>query len=223
MSTPERPSYQQRTAYHVTLLGMVALLSSAALVIADLQTREPIEAARERQIGERIAQVTPVHSAADAPLERTVTVEHDGRRHTGWQHVEGDAVTAVALESQAQGYGGTIRVIVGIDRDGEILAARVTEHRETPGLGDDIEAERSDWIDAFEGRSLGDPPEEAWAVEKDGGEFDQFTGATITPRAVVEAVHAALHAFEAHQDRLLDPRAGRQRTADGATEETDDG
>ena len=64
---------------------------------------------------------------------------------------------------------------------------------------------------------------DAWAVEKDGGEFDQFTGATITPRAVVEAVHAALHAFEAHQDRLLDPRAGEQRTADGATEETDDG
>ncbi|ABM61081.1 electron transport complex subunit RsxG [Halorhodospira halophila] len=222
MSTPERPTYQQRTAYHVTLLGMVALISSTALVIADLQTREQIEAQRERQLGERIAQVTPVRTAADAPLERTVSVRHDGREHTAWQYLEDGEVAAVALESQAQGYGGTIRVIVGIDRDGEVLAARVTEHQETPGLGDDIEAERSDWIDAFEGRSLGNTAEDDWAVEKDGGEFDQFTGATITPRAVVAAVHTALLAFNAHQGRLLDPRAG-QRTAEDATEEADDG
>ena len=222
MSATARPAYQQRTAYHVTLLGMVALLSSTALVIADLQTRDRIEAERERQLGEQIAAVTPVGDAAAVPMERTLQVAHEGREHTAWQVVEEGRVRAVALESVGTGYGGDIEVVVGVDRDGEIIAARVTEHQETPGLGDDIEAERSDWIDAFEGRSLANTPEADWAVEKDGGDFDQFTGATITPRGVVEAVHQALEAFEARRATLLDP-VETQRTVEHEAREDRDG
>lgn len=221
MSTPERPSYQERTAYHVTLLTTVALICSAALVIADLQTREQIEAERKRLLGERIAEVTPLEDPRRAPLERDLEITHDGRAHTAWQYLQGDRVTAVALESVTEGYGGPIQVIVGIDRTGEVIAARVMEHQETPGLGDDIEAERSDWIDAFEGRSLTNTEEQDWAVEKDGGEFDQFTGATITPRAVVNAVHNALLAFDAHREQLLDPQALPRRTHHPEQEDRD--
>jgi len=83
-----------------------------------------------------------------------------------------------------------------------VAGVRVTSHRETPGLGDAIEVEKSDWILAFEGKSLDWPAAAGWAVRRDGGVFDQFTGATITPRAVVEAVRAALEYHQRHQEAL---------------------
>jgi Na+-translocating ferredoxin:NAD+ oxidoreductase subunit G len=114
------------------------------------------------------------------------------------------AVVAVVLAPVAPGgYSGPIHLLVGIGRDGTVLGVRVTEHRETPGLGDAIDARKSDWIQGFNGRSLQDPAPERWAVRKDGGAFDQFTGATITPRAVVGAVANALLYFERHRDELL--------------------
>jgi Na+-translocating ferredoxin:NAD+ oxidoreductase subunit G len=84
-----------------------------------------------------------------------------------------------------------------------VLGMRVLEHRETPGLGDVIEERRSDWIRGFDGRSLGDPPPDRWAVRRDGGDFDQFTGATVTPRAIVSAVRKALIYAERHRDELF--------------------
>ena len=108
------------------------------------------------------------------------------------------------------GYSGPIRLLVGILADGTISGVRVVSHRETPGLGDKIEAERSDWILDFEGRSLGRPPVERWAVRRDAGDFDQFTGATITPRAVVSAVRDALIYFEAHREALFATPAGAE-------------
>ena len=91
-----------------------------------------------------------------------------------------------------QGYNGEIRLLIGIDEQQRISGVRVTHHQETPGLGDDIERSRSDWITRFNGLGLASLPPEEWAVAKDGGHFDAFTGATITPRAVVHAVHKAL-------------------------------
>src|SRR5690606_27069458 len=102
------------------------------------------------------------------------------------------------------GYGGAIRLLVGIREDGTVAGVRVIDHRETPGLGDGIEIEKSDWMTDFEGRSLGDPPVQRWRVKKDGGEFDQFTGATITPRAVVTAVRNALIYFRTHRQALFE-------------------
>ena len=101
------------------------------------------------------------------------------------------------------GYGGPIRLLVGIDRDARLLGVRVLEHTETPGLGDAIDERRSDWIRAFAGRSLSEPPVARWKVRKDGGDFDQFTGATVTPRAVVGAVANALVYFERRRDELF--------------------
>jgi electron transport complex protein RnfG len=113
------------------------------------------------------------------------------------------------------GYSGEIRLLVGIDLDGRILGVRVTNHRETPGLGDRIETRKSDWVHSFDGRSLGNPPAEQWNVKKNGGVFDQFTGATITPRAVVKAVQHSLAYFRQNRDiireRLNEPPAPRNR------------
>ncbi|MGL6290067.1 MAG: RnfABCDGE type electron transport complex subunit G, partial [Silanimonas sp.] len=95
-----------------------------------------------------------------------------------------------------------IRLLVGVDARGKVIGVRVLEHRDTPGLGDPIEIERGPWITGFDGRSLRDPTADAWRVRRDGGEFDQLAGATITPRAVVGAVRRALQFVEVHGDEL---------------------
>jgi len=119
-------------------------------------------------------------------------------------------VAVVMTPTAPGGYSGPIRLLVGILADGTVSGVRVVAHRETPGLGDKIEVERNDWILGFEGRSLGNPARERWAVQRDGGVFDQFTGATITPRAVVSAVRDALIYFAANRDALFDTPAGAE-------------
>ncbi|MCF6325270.1 MAG: electron transport complex subunit RsxG [Gammaproteobacteria bacterium] len=112
-------------------------------------------------------------------------------------------IAAVITTIAPDGYNGAIKLLVAINYDGTISGARVLSHRETPGLGDSIEAERSSWINSFRGLSLLMPDGLGWRVKKDGGIFDQFTGATVTPRAVVKAVHNALLYFEQHRDQLF--------------------
>lgn len=116
---------------------------------------------------------------------------------------DGEPHAAVMEVVAPDGYSGPIRLLVGIHADGRLAGVRVINHRETPGLGDFIETARSDWIRQFEGLSLGDPPIEQWAVKKDGGAFDQMTGATITPRAVVGAIRRALLYFRANRESLF--------------------
>jgi electron transport complex protein RnfG len=112
-------------------------------------------------------------------------------------------VAAVLSPIAPNGYSGPIDLLVGIYYDGSVAGVRVVKHRETPGLGDAVESQRSDWIDGFDGKSLNAPSPEQWKVKRDGGEFDQFTGATITPRAVVKAVHSALIYFQQHRKQLF--------------------
>ncbi len=116
----------------------------------------------------------------------------------------GGKPVAVIIETVApNGYSGPIALLVGIFADGQLAGVRVTAHRETAGLGDRIELDESDWVLSFAGTSLGAAPYSAWAVRRDGGQFDQFTGATVTPRAVVQAVRDALIYFEQHADELF--------------------
>ena len=119
-------------------------------------------------------------------------------RKNGWP------VAAVLAVIAPDGYNGTIRLLVAVNLDGTLAGVRVVQHRETPGLGDAVEAERSDWIQGFKGKSLTDPAKKDWKVKRDGGTFDQFTGATITPRAVVKAVHKALLYFQLHAHKLFE-------------------
>ena len=127
----------------------------------------------------------------------------------------GRPVAAILTSVAPDGYGGAIRLLVAIRYDGRLYGVRVLQHRETPGLGDGIEADRSPWIHQFDGRSLRDPDELGWNVVKDGGVFDQFTGATISPRAVVKAVHNALIFFDRKRDRLFSaPSIGNKEVTD---------
>ena len=101
------------------------------------------------------------------------------------------------------GYAGPISIVIGLSRDGDILGVRVISHVETPGLGDKIEITKSKWVLSFDGKSLDNLTLEQWAVKKDGGVFDQFAGATITPRKVVQAIRRGLEFYRAHQAELL--------------------
>ena len=116
---------------------------------------------------------------------------------------DGVPTTLILPVVAPEGYSGPIRLIVGIDISGAIKGVRVIEHKETPGLGDKIDLKKSDWILSFEGKSLLNTANEQWFVKKDGGEFDQLTGATITPRAIVKAVHQALIFYRDNQSVLL--------------------
>ncbi len=113
-------------------------------------------------------------------------------------------VATVLTPIVPDGYSGPIKLLVAVRYDGTLGGVRVISHKETPGLGDKIEESRSDWILGFKGKSLNNPPEERWKVKRDGGIFDQFTGATITPRSIVKAVKNALLYVKEHQDALYD-------------------
>lgn len=121
---------------------------------------------------------------------------------------DGEPHAAVMTVVAPNGYNGAIKLLVGVRHDGTVAGVRVVRHQETPGLGDAIEAEKSGWIAQFQGRSLDGTATSEWQVRKDGGAFDQLTGATITPRAVVRAVRRALVYFRAHRRELF----ARERT-----------
>ncbi|MBK1690588.1 electron transport complex subunit RsxG [Ectothiorhodospira mobilis] len=205
MTTLLQPGYRRRVGYHATLLGGIALLASAVLVIADLQTRGPIARQEAAELQRILEQVLPPAMHDNRPGEDRLTLKSDEGTTLVYRARQGGRITGVAFRVTGRGYAGPIRLLLGVDPQGRVLGVRVLEHRETPGLGDRIEVERDPWITRFDGRSLGDPPPAQWAVEKDGGIFDQFTGATITPRAVVQAVRDGLRWFDAHRDRLLQP------------------
>lgn len=136
-------------------------------------------------------------------------LDNDGPSSLGWQARENNQPVAVVLEATApDGYGGKINLLVGIGADGRITGVRVVEHHETPGLGDYIELAKSSWIRIFDGKSLQQPDTTGWQVKKDGGQFDYMTGATITPRAVIKAVHHALQYAALHHQLLFSTHPG---------------
>lgn len=122
---------------------------------------------------------------------------------------DGKPVAFLFTSTAPDGYSGDIRLLIGINVDGTVAGVRALRHAETPGLGDKIELAKSRWILGFDGKSLSNPQPAGWAVKKDGGEFDQFAGATITPRAVVKQVKIVLQYVQEHRNELLD-RAGTQ-------------
>jgi electron transport complex protein RnfG len=116
----------------------------------------------------------------------------------------GEPVAAVFNSIAPNGYSGRIHLLVGVYVDGSLAGVRVVKHAETPGLGDAVELRKSPWIKSFDGKSLNNPKTSGWAVKRDGGDFDQFTGATISPRAVVKAVHNTLLYYQQNADMIFD-------------------
>ncbi|MEM7561500.1 MAG: electron transport complex subunit RsxG [Pseudomonadota bacterium] len=118
---------------------------------------------------------------------------------------QGAPVAAIFNSIAPNGYSGKIHLLIGVFRDGRLAGVRVVKHAETPGLGDAIEIRKSDWVTHFDGKALGAPVLTDWKVKRDGGVFDQFTGATITPRAVVQAVKNTLLYYQHNADMIFQP------------------
>ena len=172
---------------------IIAEAQRAALE-ASLNQLVPADRYDNRVTEDRIDVIAPEWLGTDQP----VTV-YRARKN-------GQPVALFATPLAPDGYSGPIQLLVGVHADGTLAGVRVLAHKETPGLGDAIEERRSPWILAFAGKSLTDPSPEQWKVKKDGGVFDQFTGATITPRAVVKATRRFLEYFQGHQESLFAPK-----------------
>jgi electron transport complex protein RnfG len=191
------------------LLGLIALVVAFALAGTQYLTNDAIAAQRRAAEARAYNEILPPARYDNALLDDFRMV--DDRVLLGLQRsrkllvarLDGEVQAVILPATAPDGYGGAIELIVGINADGTVAGVRVVAHKETPGLGDKIDARKSRWIDAFAGRSLGDPAPAQWAVKKDGGVFDQFTGATITPRAVTAAVKRTLQYFEANREALL--------------------
>lgn len=205
MSEPGRKGFgiSRDKLMMVVALTLVTAVSAALLGLTDQLTREPIREAQRAALMDNLEQVMPAH--ANVPIDDVIR-PGDGASPVYLARDAAGEVESFAWEVVApDGYSGSIRILIGVLPDGVLHAVRVTDHRETPGLGDGIVLHRA-WIDFFIGKSA---DHVRWAVKKDGGDFDQFTGATITPRAVVKAVHKGLEWFAANRDRLLATETGK--------------
>lgn len=197
---------KEKPVYPAILLGLLSLLAAGLLGGGNLSTREEIKRRLEEDLRISIAQVVPEDLHDNNLIQSSFVMNGPGGIPTViYQGMRNGKITAVAYSVISYGYSGKIDTIMAVDPEGKILGVRVLSHTETPGLGDKIEASKSDWVLGFSGLSLDAPPAEQWAVKKDGGHFDQFSGATITPRAVVKAVKSGLDFFQKNKDKLLTP------------------
>lgn len=189
------------TAYQPLLLGAVALLASASLAWAANATRDAIAAAEAKDLRDSLAQVLPAGFADNDLLADSVQVEVGAAKPlTVYRARLGEATQGAVFKVVGKGYAGPIVILMAVDKEGQTLGVRVLKHTETPGLGDKIEIAKASWITTLNGKTL---ESARWAVKKDGGEFDQFAGATITPRAVLNAVKGGLETFASHKLAIL--------------------
>ncbi len=199
-------------------IGIFAAVTAGLIAITQVLTSERIQQNQEahqarilyeilpRALDEQLHQQTIRVPAPELGLHEPIEI---------FQAIVNDQVQAVIIPVTAkEGYSGDIEMLVGIWNDGSVAGVRVVSHRETPGLGDKIEVEKSDWILSFDGlKWLGDD-DQRWNVRKEGGEFDQFTGATITPRAVVRQVAKTLEYFDLRKEQILRPSIQHNRVDD---------
>jgi len=199
---------RQAISRNMVILSVFAIGTAATLAITNELTIGKVECNKQAALMASLNEVMPHEQHDNDLLADRLTVSDPllGRNghHVYRARLDGEPNGAVLEATAPDGYGGNIALIVGVDTQGKVQGVRVVPpHNETPGLGDKIETKKSDWIYGFNGLSLGNPASEGWAVKKDGGQFDSFTGATITPRAVVGAVHRALQYFDANRDAVF--------------------
>jgi electron transport complex protein RnfG len=191
------------------LLALIAVLGTGLLAGVNELTRDRIAEQERLVVVRQLARVLPAGAYDNAPIEDSIVITdtaplgQDAPVRVYRARNQGQPVAVVFDHVAPDGYNGDIHLLTGVLADGRISGVRVISHKETPGLGDPIEIERSDWILGFDGRSLGNPNPQGWGVRRDGGVFDQFTGATISPRAVVEAVQRVLEYQQSHAAELF--------------------
>lgn len=192
------------------LLAIFSVLGASLVAITYLQTKDRIAENERLALLEKLEVLVPANLVdndmiadrlevhrADLLGSQTTTI-YRGRKN-------GQPVAAILTSVAPDGYAGPIKLLVAVDTKGRLLGVRVLSHKETPGLGDKIEEERTDWILSFAGKSLDNPSEANWKVKRDGGDFDYFTGATITPRSVVKMVKNTLLYVRDQGERLYRP------------------
>ncbi|MCX2975743.1 electron transport complex subunit RsxG [Candidatus Marimicrobium litorale] len=192
------------------LLALFAVCTTALIAGTFLFTKDKITLQKRMAEERALLEIVPRSRHDNSMLDDTLDAGPDADglglaegRKIYLARAQGQVVAAIIPAVAPDGYSGVIDMIVGVNRDGSIAGVRVLAHRETPGLGDKIDLKKSDWIMDFDGRSLQNPEQEGWAVKKDKGVFDQFTGATITPRAVVSATFRVLQFVEANRNTLF--------------------
>jgi len=200
----------ERSPFKVALtLALCALIFTSVLALVQYASKDRIEQTRQRTLLRQLNSLLgDIRFDNDLPGDTVDVIDPllgNGKPHRVWRaRYQGSPRAAVLSATAPNGYSGPIELLIGISTAGTLTGVRVVNHRETPGLGDAIDIERSTWVLAFDGQSLAASTPERWTVKKEGGDFDQFTGATITPRAVVGAVHSALLYFQANQESLFD-------------------
>ena len=199
----------KHTATTAALMVLFTVIGTALLAYTYFTTKAPIEKSEAEARMALLDQVLPPPLHDNDLLKDTVEIAAGGelgnRKETlAYRARSSGQPSAVILEATApDGYSGDIKLLIAIRQDGSLAGVRVLAHKETPGLGDYIDIGHGDWIKHFDDQSFAKTPEEFWKVKKDGGHFDYMAGATITPRAVVKAVHKALQYFSANKDILF--------------------
>jgi len=191
------------------ILSLFAIIGTALVGITYESTADKIADNERRALLRKLNQILPRDLYDNDLLNSTFIIEADqrlGQEHPSTVYVakQQEQISAMIFSVIApKGYSGEIKMLVGTNIDGTLTGVRIVSHKETPGLGDAVEIERNNWVLGFNGKSLENPDERDWKVKRDGGVFDQFTGATITPRAVVHAVHLCLVYFDRHKKDLI--------------------
>ncbi|MFT6791131.1 MAG: electron transport complex protein RnfG [Cellvibrionaceae bacterium] len=194
------------------LLFGFAIVAAGLLSATYQGTKDTIAEAERRAAEKALLEIIPASRIDNNLLLDTLKIPEFAAEQLGLSAEEeihiarknGEIIAVIVPAIAPDGYSGDVKMIVGVNANGSIAGVRVLTHGETPGLGDKIDLKKSDWITSFKGKSLERPSPELWKVKKDGGAFDQFTGATITPRAVVKQVREVLEFVKANEKRLFD-------------------
>jgi electron transport complex protein RnfG len=193
------------------LLAVFALITAFILASTDRLTQDRIAQSERLAAQKALFEIIPLERHNNDLLLDTQPIPEQywatlGLESGGDVHIarlDGQPVAAIIPSITPEGSSGDIAMIVGVNFDGSVAGVRVVEHKETPGLGDKVDLRKSDWILSFNGKSISNPEPSAWNVKKERGEFDQFTGATITPRAVIHQIAKTLEYFNQDKERLL--------------------
>lgn len=213
MATPDDtavpPKERRSIAIPTATLAIIAAVLTAGVVTVAAVTRDRIARSQQVWIKEHLDALVAPQSYDNDPLTDTIEVTApdllgSSLPVTAYRMRKAGAPVAVALRSVApDGYRGPLELLVAIAPGGTLIGVQVIKHNETPGLGDAFENRDADWLDRFRGLSLTNPPQQRWSVRRDGGDFDAFTGATITPRAIVKAVRRTLEFYRGNEERLF--------------------
>jgi len=202
------------------ILSISALVGTGLMSLVNWHSKPYVDENKRLQLQRTLNAVVAQESYDNNFLNDTILVSNvallgNKESATVYRARKGKLNSAIALTVVApNGYNGNIELLVGIKVSGQISGVRVLSHRETPGLGDAIEIQRSEWINSFTDKSISNLTISNWKVKRDGGEFDQFTGATITPRAVVGAVYKSLLYFDKNRDTIFNTKSESQAEKD---------